>query len=233
MHSTGDYEKNNCVTCCTKCNLFKNSIDALVFINRSEHILTYQKIINGNLYFDIFGDHTRSDFCVYKNRASKKDIEFSLSKDEFETITKQCCYVCGKKNSDSHLNGIDRFDNTGGYFYDNCRPCCTECNSMKLGLTFENLVDHLKNIYNWCYINGEIKGSIKAALNLNDFKPQITKSFSGNNKIKLTEEALLKKRMNRKDEHIKTSKQRYSPEGVEEEILNIQSGAMKTKINLK
>ncbi len=39
-----------------------------------------------------------------------------------------------------NINGIDRIDNERGYYFDNCVPCCWDCNSTRLRMT----------IHEWC-----------------------------------------------------------------------------------
>ena len=82
-----------------------------------------------------------------KRRATLKSFEFSLTKLDHETITAKDCYICGKPNTQSHANGIDRYDNTIGYVLDNCRSCCGECNYMKREYSYDDLFDKFKLIH--------------------------------------------------------------------------------------
>ena len=50
-------------------------------------------------------------FSTYKNRAKKNSVDFSLSNEEFEQISRSSCFYCGKKGP----NEIDRKDNSKGY----------------------------------------------------------------------------------------------------------------------
>ncbi len=84
---------------------------------------------------------------VYKCNAKKRNYEFSLTADEFIQLVEGNCYYCGTPKSnlvkDSYggrsmlFNGIDRVDSTKGYIYENCVPCCKQCNSAKSNLAFE------------------------------------------------------------------------------------------------
>lgn len=76
----------------------------------------------------------------YKSRADKKGISFKLNKNEFENLTKNTCYYCGKppeqllgggKYGSYLYNGIDRRDNNEGYEDWNVVTCCKACNYMK------------------------------------------------------------------------------------------------------
>jgi hypothetical protein len=45
-------------------------------------------------------------------------------------------------------NGIDRYDNKKGYILENIRPCCGECNYMKIDYDFNDVIEKLMLIYN-------------------------------------------------------------------------------------
>ena len=55
-------------------------------------------------------------------------------------------YICGKKNSITHRNGIDRFDNTLGYIESNCKSCCNTCNMMKNRFSYHDILDKFNKI---------------------------------------------------------------------------------------
>lgn len=80
----------------------------------------------------------------YTRRAKKeRNIEFTLSKEEFKNIVSKNCIYCniipqqisrpgGERNTGNFLyNGIDRINNSKGYILENCVPCCGICNSIK------------------------------------------------------------------------------------------------------
>jgi len=82
-------------------------------------------------------------FRLYIAGAERRDLSFKLSLDDFIRLTSGDCYYCGSKPSSWHrasattgyqFNGIDRRDNFRGYEIDNCVPCCTVCNRMKMAL---------------------------------------------------------------------------------------------------
>lgn len=96
-------------------------------------------------------------FSYYKNSASKKGMDFSLTKDEFISLAESNCSYCGSppSNSSNHYgtkytpvsqwsyNGIDRVDSSIGYVSGNCVPACICCNQAKNDLSvseFKSLV---------------------------------------------------------------------------------------------
>ena len=156
------YVLSNCLPCCEMCNYMKRSLSDTVFLLRVEHIIVYQNLHNNEptsseesndvsftLHPDIFSDHHRGGkYAEYAYRASSRGVAFTIDEDAFEVMRHQACYICGKQNTRSHQNGIDRFDNTIGYEPDNCRPCCGECNYLKNAYVYQDLIDKLVKIFN-------------------------------------------------------------------------------------
>jgi hypothetical protein len=127
----------------------KNTLFGSVFIKRVEHILTYNKHVDGSLFPSLFEDHNTPCYIAYKRRADLKQIEFSLTKEDYLLITANDCYICGKPNTTSHVNGVDRYDNNIGYVPVNCRSCCGDCNYTKRGYSYDELFDKFNLIYQY------------------------------------------------------------------------------------
>ncbi len=94
-------------------------------------------------------------FLDYQKRAREKNLEFSLTKDEFKSLMDSDCYYCGSEPSNSFAQhgkflpvyqGIDRKDNTRGYVPDNVVPCCIICNKMKKALGHDEFLLHIHRI---------------------------------------------------------------------------------------
>lgn len=99
-------------------------------------------------------------YSSYRNRSKIKNRYFNLSKDEFSVLTKGKCYYYNKepaqiKKKQSKLtfighdyiyNGIDRVDSSLGYSLDNCVPCCGVCNKMKLSMSHDEFIGHMRLI---------------------------------------------------------------------------------------
>jgi hypothetical protein len=93
----------------------------------------------------------------YKNDARLRGLEFSLTKEEFLTLTKSNCFYCGTEPKQIHrrtrspvpyvYNGIDRLNNKIGYIPDNCVPCCGICNVAKNNRTLEEFKDWINKVY--------------------------------------------------------------------------------------
>lgn len=89
----------------------------------------------------------------YKRGALKRSLEFCLSREEFETLINRSCYYCGTQPSlrningcDLICNGVDREDNSKGYISNNCLTACKICNVMKSKMSFEEFIQHCRQI---------------------------------------------------------------------------------------
>lgn len=104
---------------------------------RREHIM---------LYPELFNNHTNVHHCAYNKRSLDRYNE-GIDRTFYDSIVIQPCYLCGKETTETHKNGIDRFDNDIGYTQDNCRPCCGDCNMMKRGYSYELVIAQCEKIY--------------------------------------------------------------------------------------
>lgn len=105
----------------------------------------------------------------YKKKAENRGLEFKLSKEEFSNLIFQNCVYCGaepiegtsidriynKTGIPFKINGIDRIDSNKGYFIENCAPCCTTCNRMKLDHSFSKFKSQIIKIYNYLNLGSE------------------------------------------------------------------------------
>lgn len=143
--STKGYVPDNVLPCCQMCNFMKGSVPPNTFIHHVEHILTHQDIIQGRRFET--KDTRRVSFSEYKNRAEQKAREFTLTEEIFEQEIMKDCYLCGKSNSETHCNGLDRFDNAQGYTDDNVLSCCGNCNYLKNNYLYEDVLEKCELIY--------------------------------------------------------------------------------------
>jgi len=103
----------------------------------------------------------------YKNNAKKRGRAWSLSDEEFFTLTQQRCFYCGVKpilEYHGHntfgsytYNGLDRKNNEEGYTQSNCVPCCKECNYAKASRTYEEFTQWLLRIRNYFLENNNVQ----------------------------------------------------------------------------
>ena len=85
-------------------------------------------------------------FGTYKRGAKVREIDFTLTLEEFKSFWQQNCYYCNRSIA---TVGLDRIDSSIGYSVDNVRSCCSRCNYMKLDSTeeqwYEDMLTILKN----------------------------------------------------------------------------------------
>lgn len=94
---------------------------------------------------------------AYRNYVSSANTRGLLWEISFELFSSQVlnpCVYCGNMDIRklcgmlTKCNGLDRVDNTKGYFVDNIVPCCGKCNMMKGTMSTQEFIDHIKTIYN-------------------------------------------------------------------------------------
>jgi hypothetical protein len=99
----------------------------------------------------------RSLWSTYKSLAKKRGYSFSLSFEDFQSLTKQICFYCEKEpyqvleprrrtQMSYTYNGVDRIDNAKGYQIDNVVTCCGVCNAMKSSYPQTTFLEHCKLI---------------------------------------------------------------------------------------
>lgn len=93
----------------------------------------------------------------YRKSARRRNLEFTLSLDDFEFITSSNCEYCGlpavrvfndygRFKTPYLCNGIDRVNNELGYTKENCVACCKECNFAKGRLAQSEFYEWIRRI---------------------------------------------------------------------------------------
>lgn len=97
-------------------------------------------------------------FGAYKRGAARRGLEFALTKQQFLKIVSEPCVYCGatktevyrssnpRRHGEFRYTGIDRYDNSKGYTAENCVPCCTKCNRIKLDMSADDMLAQLRKI---------------------------------------------------------------------------------------
>jgi len=144
LYLNSEYTPKETVACCSMCNKMKNTIDSNVFIHICAHINAFTNNENNDrINYKLFLKSGSTPFTCSKWGSKNNNREFLLTEEEYTEFTKKPCYICGY---DKSRVGVDRFDNSVGYIIDNCRPCCTTCNCMKLDYKYDEVINKCKTI---------------------------------------------------------------------------------------
>ena len=75
-------------------------------------------------------------YTQYKNSATSRKVEFTLSREDVRRFIRLPCRYCGRVPADEHdYNGLDRLKNDTGYTPENVVACCIRCNRAKYQLS--------------------------------------------------------------------------------------------------
>lgn len=81
----------------------------------------------------------------YKYNAKLRNLEFSLTVEEFRNFWGRNCYYC---DDSIKTIGIDRIESDKGYSTKNCIPCCAMCNRMKMKYSVDDFIKKCIEISN-------------------------------------------------------------------------------------
>jgi len=105
------YTLDNCCSCCYRCNIAKMNFNLDNILNHITKIIKFQrspfnynhrnKPKYGNLFYR------------YSTKAKERNLDFSISKEDFDKLLHSTCGYCG---NDSNI-GIDRIDSSKGYMW--------------------------------------------------------------------------------------------------------------------
>jgi len=133
----------------TLCHLCRSKKDKL-FYEKNRETIVAQKKDYYSTHKETIAEYWKTPKAKYtsvknqaKNRSKKRSISFDLTFDEFMTLWGQPCTYCG---DDIDTIGVDRIDSSLGYSLDNCVSCCTVCNKMKLAMSVDEWLGHMKKI---------------------------------------------------------------------------------------
>jgi len=98
-------------------------------------------------------------YAVYRHNAEIRNRDFTLTKEDFKSLTSGTCFYCGaapfciyqpnKKTGEYIYNGVDRQDNSQGYVLTNCVTCCKTCNWMKRTLGANEFISACQKVVDY------------------------------------------------------------------------------------
>lgn len=93
-----------------------------------------------------------------KGDAYTRGLPFDISIEWFKEVCHSPCVYCGSVDSNRGgaeftdgfgYNGLDRIDNSLGYFEGNCLPCCWTCNRAKWNMSREDFLKWRDSMVEW------------------------------------------------------------------------------------
>ena len=141
--------RSQCKVCENKANLARQSkysrteyyqSDVYKEVKRNYYKNNSEKILIDNA---AWRQTLKGRLLSYKIAAKKRNIEWSLTDEEFENFWQKPCTYCG---DEIKTVGIDRLENDKGYYLENCTSCCSTCNTMKLAMTKTEFIEKIKII---------------------------------------------------------------------------------------
>jgi hypothetical protein len=150
------YIISNVITACSTCNLMRGTNTPVEFIEKITAIKAFQetKAPVDNALIERFPKfaflYYKQSYPRFTHRARKREIPYSLKKEDYALIIANDCYLCGIKNSEKNMNGIDRYDSFGEYSIENSRPCCLSCNLIKKTMPFPTMIQHIECVLAYC-----------------------------------------------------------------------------------
>ena len=118
----------------------------------------------------------------YLRGAIKKNLQFNLDADQFETLVNSRCHYCDEYDG-TKVIGIDRVDSERGYFIENVVPCCSTCNFMKSDLEKDDFLNHICKIYLHSCADAETAESVKSEEKRSYIRPRKILELYRNKKI--------------------------------------------------
>ena len=98
-----------------------------------------------------YGKRPPAKYKICEYAAKIRGYEFSLTFDQFMNLWRVPCHYCGAEVANI---GVDRIDNSKGYFDGNVISACSSCNFAKSSLTLYEFISWIQRAYN--YQNSEI-----------------------------------------------------------------------------
>jgi hypothetical protein len=147
LNNTIGYTKSNCVPFCSICNRMKHFYHPQFFIEKCR---IFAGILTPTPEFYEEWDTYYSRSCNknrkhYSKEAEKRGLPFHITQDQWDTLTRSPCYLCNYKSTKGI--GLDRVDNSiREYTFENVKPCCGSCNSMKNELDLDVFLQKARDV---------------------------------------------------------------------------------------
>ena len=160
------YEIDNVFPCCITCNHAKDILTVKEFLDWIKRVYTYNfdlqktipdELINSDITLSMEMSALNSILYTYKRNAEFRKHSFELTIEDIHKLVTQNCYYCGLPPSNKQklgwvskyyrYSGIDRRDNSIDYIFENCVPCCADCNNGKQEMSQQDFLSWVTRVY--------------------------------------------------------------------------------------
>ncbi len=143
LDSYKEYTGDNCLPACSICNYMKTCMDLKSFMIKVHNVVIHNTLDSLDKCDYSLTHRGHMTYAEYRGKAKERGIKFRLTRDEFNKLVAGNCTYCGI----SSANGIDRTDSDKCYIWDNCVPCCADCNHMKKTQLPNEFVSKCKKVH--------------------------------------------------------------------------------------
>lgn len=98
----------------------------------------------------------RQTYRRLARQAAERNLDVKLYFPQYLSLVRLPCYYCGLEPSNVarhsrgtllvKYSGVDRLDNTKGYYPENCVPCCRHCNRAKSDLSEADFLQWIQRL---------------------------------------------------------------------------------------
>jgi len=144
-------DENNkiCTSCCKEYPL-DNFQNGKTLTKTCLHCRTQNKMQDEKRDKEHVNKLTRTNvnraFYAYQRSAKLRNIEFHLTRDQFDSIITTPCNYCGIIDEEKGFNGIDRIDSDAHYTINNCVSACKFCNYLKHTVKLDTFLQRIEHI---------------------------------------------------------------------------------------
>lgn len=128
-------------------NLYRYGLSRADFPDEKSYKRAWRKIrkeVTGKTTFELECVTPKDWYMRVKRTAKYRNLEFSITLEEFESFREKPCHYCGSKTGKPSL---DRINNLLGYTISNVVQCCWECNTAKSDSSYQDFMAYLLRVH--------------------------------------------------------------------------------------
>lgn len=232
VDSTKHYIIDNCVSCCSTCNIMKLDHNIDNFIKIITHLVTNLKLLDYNKLSANYNKENRNLFeCrkthrTYNTYVSQninyRNIMFEIDEIYYNSLLEMPCHYCNNY-FENGCQGIDRLQSNLNYTIDNCVPCCKTCNILKNTLSVKQFEEKIRNIYCYFVLKENVEYNDSYHKLLRALSNETNHKFTSFSQLRLLKEPLYYNQLIFNHNNSNISKVQIELEFIDKKSNNIQS----------